>query len=251
MRDLPLVDLIYPLACLLCQHRLSSREACPVGEAPSPSYEAGVCEACRRAMPRLLPPVCRRCGLGLSGAYDARLVCPHCRQHPFAFDQARAPFIYVDAVREAVHAFKYRGHRRLGRWLAEMMAETARRASWMDQCDLIVPVPMHWLKTRVKGMNPAEWLAQALSRRLQRPCNRTALTRIRWTATQTRLSRPQRARNVAGAFRARPDAVTRRAVLLVDDVFTTGATAQACALALREAGATQVSVLTAATASSA
>ena len=238
MRNFSVVNLAYPPACLLCQRRVLSDDAC-------------LCEPCERAMPRLHPPACQRCGAGLSGAYDARLVCQRCRQAPLAFDGAGAPFLYVDAVRDAVHAFKYRGHRRLGLWLAHRMAEMAQRTSWIAPLDLVVPVPMHWFKARVKGMNPADWLARTIGKELRRPMARTALLRTRWTATQTRLTRAQRARNVLGAFRASPAAVNRCRVLLVDDVFTTGATAHACALALREAGASHVSVLTAATAPSA
>lgn len=201
-------------------------------------------------MPRAHPPVCQRCGQGLPGAYDALALCRLCQRQLPAFDQAGAPFRYAGAVRDAVHAFKYQGHRRLGLWLADAMAEFAQPPARMASYDLIVPVPMHWFKQRVKGFNPAEGLAQAVGARVRQRCTRTALRRTRWTATQTRLTRTQRARNVRGAFRARPNAVHGRHVLLIDDVLTTGATAHACALALREAGASSVSVLTAAIASS-
>jgi ComF family protein len=152
--------------------------------------------------------------------------------------------VYTGAVREAVHAFKYQGHRRLGTWLADAAAALTRPHAWLTQCELLVPVPMFWIKARLKGWQPASWLAQRLAQRLQRPCTARALLRTRWTATQTRLTRTQRARNVAEAFRARPDLVAGRRLLLIDDVLTTGATAHACALALRDAGATAVSVLT-------
>ena len=227
------LNLLYPPACLLCDRRLEAPEPC-------------VCETCRRAMPRLLPPVCRRCGVSLPGAYDASLVCRSCMAQPPAFEQARAPFLYIGLVRDALHAFKYHGHRRVGAWLAEAMVHLHPAAHAEPPYDLLASVPMHWVKGRLKGMNPAAWLAQALSRQMRIAHEPRALRRMRWTSTQTRLSRTQRARNVAGAFRATPALVTRCRVLLIDDVLTTGATAHACALALREAGASAVSVLAAA-----
>lgn len=235
MQWLSLIHLVYPPTCLVCQRRISADEAC-------------VCAPCERAMPRVHPPVCQHCGQGLPGAYDALMLCRLCQRQSPAFDQAGAPFRYAGAVRDAVHAFKYQGHRRLGLWLADAMAELAQPPARLASHDLIVPVPMHWVKQRMKGFNPAEGLAQAVGARVRQRCARTALRRTRWTATQTRLTRTQRARNVRGAFRARPDLVQGRHILLIDDVLTTGATAHACALALRDAGASSVSVLTAAAA---
>lgn len=125
------------------------------------------------------------------------------------------------------------------------MRQTAAAAFPLQTVGAVVPVPLHWLKQRCKGGNPAEVLAQAVARGLGLPYHPTALIRIRWTPTQTRLTPHQRARNVQDAFRARPGQLTGT-VLLIDDVFTTGATAQACAAALRAAGATRVFVLAAA-----
>ena len=228
-----LVNLLSPPRCLLC-HRDTSRTA------------EVFCELCAQEMPSLLPPACQRCGVGLSGAYDARTSCQRCQTTSFTFELARAPLVYTGPVREAIHAFKYHGHHRIGSWLAHQMMETAKRHLPLADIDLILPVPMHWLKQRVKGVNPAETLAQAVSQRLDLPYATGLLRRIRWTASQTRLSLRQRARNVQGAFRAHAPRVVDRTILLVDDVLTSGATAQACATALQAAGAPCVFVLTAA-----
>ena len=126
------------------------------------------------------------------------------------------------------------------------MAHTARASLPCEQIDLIVPVPQHVVRRWLRGFDPVAQLANDVSRSLGRPCRAGALRRIRWTATQTRLHGHARRRNVRGAFMARARAVRGRTVLLVDDVLTTGATAQACAQALRQAGASRVFVLTAA-----
>jgi len=182
----------------------------------------------------------------LAGAYDLKTLCARCRDHPLAFEKACAPLVYAGVVREAIHGFKYHGHHRVGRWLAARMAQTAQRELPLAQIDLILPVPMYWLKQRLKGVNPAAFLAQAASQLLQIPYVGGALRRIRWTPTQTRFTRRQRLHNVHGAFRARRRQIADRRVLLVDDVLTTGATAHTCAVALQEAGIKTVFVLTAA-----
>ncbi len=238
------LDALYPPACLLCRRRVV---------APLSKPHAGLgarnrlfCDACEGAMPVLRPPVCQRCGVGLDGAYDAQFWCSRCRTRAFAFEQARAPFVYLGAVREAIHAFKYDGHRRIGSWLAERMAQTAARDLPVEEVTAVLPVPMHWLKRRLKGANPAAFLAQTVAELLHRPCHLRAVQRRRWTPSQTRLSLRQRFRNVADAFRPCRRAVEGQTILLVDDVLTSGATAHACADALRTAGAARVYVLTAA-----
>jgi predicted amidophosphoribosyltransferase len=109
---------------------------------------------------------------------------------------------------------------------------------------------MYWLKARLKGTNPSAVLAQTVAKSLGIPCEQGHLRRLRWTPSQTRLGLRQRFRNVQGAFQTPRERESTPAVLLVDDVLTSGATAHACALALRAAGVNQVFVLTAARAPS-
>ena len=228
-----LVDLVFPPVCALCHRRLSLAHRV-------------FCESCEQAMAVCLPPLCQRCGASLVGAFDLRTNCGRCRSRSFAFERARAPLVYAGRSREAVLAFKYHDRRQIGRWLATHMARLAEQALPISEIDAVVPVPLHWLKRRIRGAYPAALLAHGVAKALQRPCLSRALRRTRWTTTQTRLTTSRRFRNVADAFRARPSTVNGRAILLVDDVLTTGATADACAAALREAGAVAVYALTAA-----
>jgi len=165
---------------------------------------------------------------------------------PPAFDAARAPWSYTDAAQEAVHQFKYHRRWRLGRWLAAEMAATATAAFPLEEVSVILPVPQHWLKRRLRGVHGAGRLAEAVARSLGKPCRPAALRCRRWTATQSRLTWRKRARNVRDAFAANRRLVRGGSVLLVDDVLTSGATADACARALKAAGARRVFVLAAA-----
>ncbi len=228
-----IADLVLPPACALCRVRL-------------PDSSTLFCEPCHASMAPCRPPACRRCGAPLSGAFELDVVCGRCEHESLAFERACAPFVYLGVVREAVLAFKYHGRRRIGAWLAGAMAESAQRQLPIDAIDVVAPVPMHWLKARLRGHSAAATLAYAVARRIDRPCRLDTLARSRWTATQTRLTTRQRFRNVHDAFRARLPRDTRHSVLLVDDVLTSGATADACARALRAAGARAVWVLTAA-----
>ena len=234
-----LINLLYPPACLLCQAPLA-----PPGDARARG--AMICPACLDRMPPSGPPVCLRCGVGLAGAFDALLECGSCRAHPPAFEAARAPWLYTGAAQEAIRQFKYHRRWRIGRWLADEMARVAAASFPLQEVAAVLPVPRHWLKRRLHGFNAAELLAGAVARSLKTPCVPDALRQRRWASTQTRLSWRERTRNVEGAFVARERSVGRRTVLLVDDVLTSGATAHACARALREAGVRRVLVLTAA-----
>lgn len=226
-------DVCYPPACPLCHTRLTSADQL-------------LCPSCTDGMRPVGPPVCVRCGVGLSGAFDAQSLCGTCRDHAPVFDQARACWWYAGTAREALRQFKYHRRWRLGHRLAEEMALTASASLPIHEIEAVIPVPLHWAKHRLRGFNPAEHLAQGVANRLAKPCLVGALRRTRWTRTQTRLRGRERFRNVQGAFAVRPAPLGCRAVLLVDDVFTSGATAAACGLALRSAGAEQIFVLTAA-----
>jgi len=227
------VSVLYPPACLLCHRRV-------------PLSSVLFCEPCARSMEPRRPPVCQRCGVGVSGAYDARAVCRRCQDERPAFEQARAPFVYRGMVREAIHAFKYRGRHRIGLWLAEEMVRTAKAELPLSRITRILPVPMHWMKRRLKGINPSACLAGAVAKGLTLPCELNGLRRTRWTRSQTRLTWSQRLRNVEGAFALRRHPRDDEGVLLIDDVLTSGATARACAQVLRRGGIKEVFVLTAA-----
>jgi len=122
----------------------------------------------------------------------------------------------------------------------------ARVSLPLEAVDAVLPVPPHWLTRRLRGFDAAALLAEAVARSLEKPYRPRLLSRTRWTATQTHLHGRERFRNVHGAFAARKRSAEGRAFLLVDDVLTSGATASACALALKAAGARHVFVLTAA-----
>jgi ComF family protein len=203
-----------------------------------------VCPICWASVLPLTPPICDRCGdpLPTWRAISLPLArCPRCRRAPRLVDRARAIGAYDGALRAIVHALKYEGRRSLARPLADLMR--VRGAELLDGAACAVPVPLHFSRRRERGFNQAADLAGRLGLPVV-----AALKRVRPTATQTGLPAAQRHRNVRGAF-----AITRHGVavagsiiVLVDDVSTTGATLEACARVLKEAGALEVRALTAA-----
>ena len=206
------------------------------------------------AIEPLRPPLCLVCGAPL-GRTDDDERCGHCDAAPPAFDSARAITRYrsgadgsgtdgSSAVAALLRRHKYGLDQSLGRALAEYL--DAAPALDADAYDVVIPVPLHRSRLRWRGFNQAALLGAALARRLNCPLDVTSAgTRVRSTPPQTARDRAQRARNVRDAFAVRrPARVAGRRVLLVDDVMTTGATADECARVLRAAGAQRIDVLT-------
>lgn len=192
----------------------------------------------------LTPPLCERCGDPLPTWRSISLplaLCPRCRRTSRRVDRARAVGAYDGALRAIIHAMKYEGRRSLARPLAELMRVCGADA--LEGAECLVPVPLHPSRRRERGFNQAADLA----RHLNLPV-RHALRRLRATASQTGLPAAQRHRNVRGAFAATRAArgFIGRTIVLIDDVSTTGATLEACARALKEAGLKEVRALTAA-----
>ena len=223
-------DLIVPPCCLVCQAPLSAHHL--------------LCAACWREVHFIRPPLCDVLGVPLPFDTGERMVSAAAAARPPSYDRARAVAHYSGAMRALVHGFKYadRHDARVlfGRWLAEAGGDL------LADADLLVPVPLNRWRLLWRRFNQSAILAQELSRQTGVALELRLLRRVRSTRTQVGLTRDQRQRNLAGALRV-PDRYRRRLegrnVLLVDDVITTGATAEACARTLKRAGAARVDVL--------
>lgn len=207
-----------------------------------------VCDTCWRRLPALAEPICHRCGFEADAVEAGEgLPCPDCRRTGGPPTARRAAGVHAGALRDIIHAFKYDGRRSLARPLAQRMRDAA--GDWLSGADVAVPVPLHALRRWRRGFNQAADLAAHLSVPVV-----DALRRTRHTGPQVELSREARLRALHGAFalarrsgRRRAAATVRgRSVVLVDDVITTGATVEACAAVLRNAGARRVRALSAA-----
>lgn len=211
-----LADLFFPPRCVGCERRASDL----------------LCRGCFEGLPRIGRPVCARCGTPT--AFET-FVCDECKGVDYGFESARAPLRYEGVGEEIVHALKYRGYTRIAhRLAAPLMLAVLDRG---ERFDAVVPVPLHRSRLRRRGFNQAELLARGVGTGLNAPVSDT-LQVVRKTRDQVELSAAERRANVEGAFTVRGRA--RGRILLVDDVFTTGATMSSCAGALLRAGADEV-----------
>jgi ComF family protein len=222
-----------PPLCLVCHRRLDAHDA--------------LCATCWRQIAFIRPPLCDRLGLPMPFAGTGRpLISAAAAARPPVYDRARAVAVFdrEGILRDMIHALKYAdrhdARRLFGRWLEEAGRDL------LADAHLVVPVPLtRWRLVR-RQFNQSAELAGALSQRTGVPAHPLVLLKTRTTPPQVGLTAAQRRRNVRGAFAVAPRRrrlVEGRHVLLVDDVITTGATVEACARALKAAGAVRVDVL--------
>ncbi len=230
-----LLDLLLPPHCVVCD--------APV-DAPGL-----LCAECFRQTGFVTEPFCVRCGVPFGNAAlgGAERLCPGCRAAPPAFERARAALRYDAQGRRLIVPFKHADRTELSGVLSRHMARAGREL--LREADLLVPVPLHRARLFRRRYNQAALLAKAVGRIAGRPCLPDALVRLRATSSLGEKSAAERVAEVAGAFAVRPSRAGRlhgMRVLLVDDVMTSGATANGCAAALLAAGAASVDVLVAA-----
>ncbi len=216
------LNLFFPQRCLGC-----GREGCLF------------CRSCGDSLTRISPPLCPRCGRPqLNGT-----LCPGCVSRPAEIDGIRSPFRFEGVMREAIHQLKYRNLRALAAPLSRLMNDYLSANPIPG--DVLVPVPLHRKRLRERGYNQSGLLARELGRLSRLPVADSCLVREIATPPQARTTNlEERQSNVANAFTCRDDSLRGKQVLLIDDVATSGATLDACARALKAAGAASVWGLT-------
>lgn len=234
------LDVVYPRTCRVCDKPLPTRSPLrPLGE--------WFCQACEDGLARLEPPYCKVCAEPYDGAIDGLFRCQNCADRAFAFEFAVTGYSAEGAVRDLVHRFKYGGDLSLRGALGGLLLRALQDPRLLEEdfsSWVLVPVPLHWSRRQERQFNQSLELCRRLSPQVRIPWA-DAMRRIRSTHTQSRLTRAQRLENLAGAFQMKrrfqgaASQLKGRNVLLVDDVFTTGATADACARVLKRKGGVQ------------
>jgi ComF family protein len=239
-----LASVLFPAPCRICGQTLESASRIPV------------CSACLASLRPYDGPLCGRCGRPIvspvvmpipqvAGANAPEALCLVCRRGLYDFDFARSHGAYTDSLVSAVILLKYHQVSSLGGWFARRLADLAARHPALRNVDVVVPVPQHPLRLRERGANHADLLARPLARYLGLPCRSYLLLRTRPRPEKFRLTVRERWRTVRGAYAIQQGTrVDNLRVLLIDDVFTTGATLDACSRALRRAGASYIAALT-------
>jgi len=216
-----ILQLLLPNTCWVCERHL-------------PDEARSFCASCLYALTFDPFPTCPRCAGSVGPHASLEGGCTACRSDAFAFDGVFRVGVHEDLLREVVIKLKQRGAEEFAEAMAVLFAEVlaAKLKSFLP--DVVIPVPLHWLRYWQRGFNQSEILGRALAENLGKPCRSRVLRRVRRTPSQKAQTAAKRRENMKGAFAARPDpSIKGKVCLLVDDVLTSGATAHEAARALR------------------
>jgi competence protein ComFC len=227
------LNLIFPPVCQVCrEERATAAEG----------YVGGDCFSEVRFV---VAPFCELCGLPFDGSLANPFICTNCHDVELHFDFARSAVHANGVILDVIHRYKYNRALCFEPFLSDLLVRQAAPFLKNESWDMIVPVPLHAAKLREREFNQAERLAQHLSKATNIPVNPGLMMRVKPTATQTQLTRAERAGNVHQAFAVRHGKkLDGEKIILLDDVLTTGATTSACAQILRRAGAGKIGVWT-------
>ncbi|MBO4902124.1 MAG: ComF family protein [Lachnospiraceae bacterium] len=197
---------------------------------------------CRPAVHQIGAPYCMKCGKELRD--DAQIYCADCQVHAHDFDSGRSLLLYNEPMRKSIYRFKYDGRKEYAAYYGQILAQTF--AQWIASVnpDVLIPIPLHKDRLKKRGYNQAELIANALSAYVSVPVNNRLLIRGIRTEKQKELNVSERENNLKKAFKSTENDVKLYSALLIDDIYTTGATADAAAACLKEAGIRRVHILT-------
>lgn len=221
------IDFVYPRRCPVCGDILKRAKAW--------GY---ICPECRKQLSYIEPPVCLKCGKHIEA--EEQEYCADCKNVPKHFIRGHPVFAYSGVVRDSVLAFKYKNKREFADFYAEEIVGKYGDALRALDADGLLPVPIHRSRFRRRGYNQAELIARAVAKRLQVPCYDRELFRVAKTHVQKTLNDKERQKNIKNAFKRKRNGVKLNRVILVDDIYTTGATIEACTEVLLKTGVGQV-----------
>ncbi len=228
-----LIDIIYPRYCLICSNSINES-----------SFE-GACKGCLEKINVNTSPFCSKCGISIKSTTRAKDSCNECRNKNYYFDRAMSVCDYKGIVKKCIQLFKYKRKLNIGLNLSKLMIKFLKEHFNLDDIDLITAVPLHKSKLRERGFNQAEILAEQIRLNLNLPAAFDNLKRIKKTLSQYQLPLVSRQSNISGAFACADEAFFRnKSILIIDDIFTTGATLNECSRVLKNAGAKKVYTLT-------
>lgn len=226
-------DLVLPRECVVCSSVIKD------------SQNGFVCSECFSKIKIIEPPFCKGCGRPFISRetlkYSPEHLCARCREKAFSFHCARAVGVYEGTLKKLIHAYKFRKKRALGEYLSKIMIENLGDKFEQIDFDTIIPVPLHKQRLRTREFDQSFLLAMKIGKHLNIPVLSDSLIRYRSTKPQLELKVKERLKNVKGAFRVREgEKIKGKSILLIDDVFTTGATINECSKILKKEGASRV-----------
>ena len=218
-----LIDLIYPPRCPVCGQPAA--------------FGLKICPECRRQLPLIESKRCRKCGKPVE---DFEVLCPDCAKEDHFYDRGLGIYIYDETMKRAISELKYKGRREYGEVFGDLLYENARSELMDWKPDCLIPIPLHRARVRERGYNQAQIIAEALSEKCGIPTRADILIRTMETGRMKELSAKDRMNNMTSAFEAVGDRKGIRSVVLIDDIYTTGATIDAASVVLRRAGIDEI-----------
>ena len=213
-----ILDILYPPRCPVCHGIVQGRK--------------GICPSCRKRLPYIQEPKCKKCGKEVEK--NEQEYCRDCQRFAHSFDKGQSVFAYDPVMRRSITMFKYHNRREYAKFYAKEMQKQCERFLKTCEPEVILPVPVHKRKKRQRGFNQAELVAKELGKLVGIPVDTDYLYRKELTTPQKELTRQQRKLNLQKAFAIRETGRYYERILLVDDIYTTGATIDAISEILRE-----------------